>query len=94
MSATSDTRAAADVLAALLDATPPPTGRMGNLRHREDARIRGALRAAQRALTEAGVRELDAMADERGSEKLRAAAAGVGQDRALRAVERFYSRQP
>ena len=85
---------AADVLAALLDAVEPPTGRIGNLQHREDARIRGALRAAQRALTEAGVRELDAMAAERGSEKLRAAAAGVGQDRALRAVERFYSRQP
>lgn len=90
----SDARAAAAVLDALLDAMPPPTGRIGNLRAQEDARIRKALRAAQRALQEPGVRELDALADERSSDQLRAAAAGVAQDRALRAVQRTYRRRP
>lgn len=89
----SDARAAAAVLDALLDAVPPPTGRIGNLTGEQDARIRKALRAAQRALQEPGVRALDALADERSSKQLRAAAAGVAQDRALRAVQRTYRRR-
>lgn len=77
--------AAAELLGALLTALEPT----GTAR---DARARGALRAAQRALREPGVRDLQAMADELPS--MGQAAAQVAQDRALRAVERYYSRHP
>lgn len=90
----SDAGAAAAVLGALLDAVEAPTGRVGNLLAQQDRRIRGALRAAQRALAEPGVRELDALADELGSEDMRTAATGVAQDRALTAVGRYYRRHP
>ncbi len=72
--------AAAELLGALLTAMEPT----GSAR---DARVRGALRAAQRALREPG-----AMADDQPSRGQ--AAAQVAQDRALRAAERYYSRQP
>ena len=90
----SDAAMAAQTLGALLDALQPPQGRVGNLLAQQDRRIRGALRAAQRALAEPGVRELDALADDLASEPMRTAATGVAQDRALRAVERFYRRHP
>ena len=90
----SDATAAAAVLGAILDAVEPPTGRVGNLLAQRDRRIRGALRAAQRALGEPGVRELDALADELRSDGMRTAATGVAQDRALAAVGRYYRRHP
>ncbi len=86
----SDAQVAAATLGALLDALPPPQGRVGNLYAQQDRRVRKALRAAQRALAEPGVRELDAMADELDSPSMRAAAAQVAQERALAAVRRSY----
>lgn len=83
----SDAREAAEVLGALLTEIPASTAP-------RERRIRGALRAAIRALREPGVRELDALADEMGSEDMRAATGRVAEDRALRAVERSYRRQP
>lgn len=90
----SDATAAAAVLGALLDAVEPPTGRVGNLLAQQDRRIREALRAAQRALVEPGVRELDELAEQMDSDQMRTAATGVAQDRALAAVGRYYRRQP
>lgn len=77
--------AAAELLGALLTAMEPSASA-------RDARIHGALRAAQRALREPGVRDLEAMAAEMPS--MGQAAAQVAQDRALRAAERYYSRHP
>lgn len=88
----SDARSAAQTIGALLDALEPPTGRVGNLYVQKDRRIRRALRAAQRALAEPGVRELDALADELSSPSIRSAAAQVAQERALAAVRRSYRR--
>lgn len=90
----SDARSAAQTLGALLEAVEPPAWPVSNLVAQQDARIRKALRAAQRALGEPGVQDLDALADELASEPMRAAAAGIAQDRALRAVQRSYRRQP
>ena len=79
--------AAAELLGAFLTALEPT----GSAR---DARARGALRAAQRALREPGVRDLDALAESLGSPSMRQAAAGVAEDRALAAVGRYYRRHP
>lgn len=83
----SDAREAAGVLGALLAALPPA-------KTARERRMRGALREAQRALREPGVRELDALADQMGSEGLRDAAATTASRRAVRAVSRYYARQP
>jgi hypothetical protein len=87
MTATSTPSKAADVLGAFLAAVEASGSA-------KDARIRGAIKAAQRALREPGVRHLDALADEISSDQLRVANVGVAQERALRAVERHYRRQP
>lgn len=91
--APSDARTAAQSLGVLLDAVQPPAWPVGNVLGEQDRRIRKALRAAQRALAEPGVRELDALADELSSSSMRSAAAQVAQERALAAVRRSY-RQP
>lgn len=83
----SEVREAVAVLDALLAAIPPSTGS-------RERRIREALRVGQRALREPGVRELDALADELGSKPMRIAAADTAGQRAKRAIERYYSRQP
>ena len=88
----SDARTASQTLGALLDAVEPPAWPLSNVLGEQDRRIRKALRAAQRALAEPGVRELDAMADELGSPSMRSAAAQVAQERALAAVRRSYRR--
>ena len=88
----SDARTAAQTLGALLDAVEPPAWPLSNLLGEQDRRVRKALRAAQRALAEPGVRDMDELADELDSPSMRAAAAQVAQERALAAVRRSYRR--
>lgn len=55
----SEAREAAAILSAILSSVEPPTGRVGNLLREQDRRVRGALRAAQRALAEPDAGDLD-----------------------------------
>lgn len=88
--APSEARSAAQTIGALLDAVEPPAWPLSNVLGEQDRRVRKALRAAQRALAEPGVRDMDELADELGSPSMRAAAAQIAQDRALAAVRRSY----